>query len=55
MFYTRVEGDIKRGIDEIVKFVTDITKIHLYDEFLLKVNMIESFGYYRIIYMRYKR
>ena len=54
MFYVRGEGDIKVGIDEIVKFVTDITKIHLYDEFLLKVYMIESFGYYRILYMRYK-
>jgi len=41
MFYVRAEGDIKVGIDEIVKFVTDITKIHLYDELLLKVDMIE--------------
>ena len=50
----RGEGDIKVGIDEIVKFVTDITKIHLYDELLLKVDMIESFGDYNILYMRYK-
>ena len=41
MFYTRVEGDIKGGIDQIVKFITDITKIHLYDELLLKVDMID--------------
>ena len=41
MFYVRGEGDIKVGIDEIVKFVTDITKIHLYDELLLKVDMID--------------
>ena len=54
MFYVRGEGDIKVGIDEIVKFVTDITKIHLYDELLLKVDMIESFGDYNILYMRYK-
>ena len=54
MFYVRGEDDIQGGIDEIVKFETDITKIHLYDELLLKVDMIESFGDYRILYMRYK-
>ena len=52
--YTRGEEDIVRGVEEVMDFITDISKTHLYDEMYASGYIIESFGQYKIIYKRYK-
>ena len=52
--YTRGEGDIVRGVGEVTDFIRDISKINLYDEMYASGSIIESFGQYKINYLRYK-
>ena len=41
-------------MDEIVTYISDVSKVKNYDEMLMNVDTIESFGDYRIFYMRFK-